>query len=174
MAKAFSSDQLAELNAKSTKGRFVEAAIFTRDQNDPDNSKEYFFRFGTPMTFQGNLYHPIDMVWDGLKVTSKMDLPTNEVVVSNLGGSVIEYLEDNSVDVNGNDVILQILLIDKFNRITLVDRMLFQLEAITADYNKAATFHLGVNWSLNDPIPRYTLEKSEFPGIRDDVIRAGT
>lgn len=103
-----------------------------------------------------------------------MELPSNQVVVSNLGGAVIEYLEDDTVNIEGNDVVLQILFIDKFNKISLVDEMLFQVEIIVADYHKVATIHLGVNYSLNDIIPRGTIETQEFPGLRDDTIRVGT
>jgi hypothetical protein len=170
--KSFSSEQLQSLNAKSTTGRFIEAVIFTRDQDT--GVKDYFVRNGREISFKGNIYTPLDFAWEGMKVTSAMELPSNRVVVSNLGGQVINYLEDESVSIEGNDVVLQVLFIDKFNKITLVDEMLFQVEVIVADYHEAATFNLGVNYSLNDIIPRGTIETLEFPGIRDDVIRVGT
>ena len=171
--KAFSSEQLRELNSQSLSGRFVEAAIFTRDQEDP-TSKEYFVTNGRPISFNGHIYNPLGMSWSGIKATSSMELPSIQVVVPNLGGAIIDYIEENDIDIEGNDCMLQILLIDKFNKVTLVDEMLFQVEVLVADYHQSATFHLGVNWSLNDTIPRHTLEKQEFPGIRDDVIRVGT
>jgi hypothetical protein len=173
MAKAFSSEQLEQLNAKMTSGKFREAVIFTRNQDNP-NIKEYFIRHGRPIVFKGNTYQPLDMAWAGMKVSSSMELPSNQVVVSNLGGSINDYLEDPEVEIEGNDVTLQILYIDKFGQVSLVDEMLFQVEVVVADYHKAATFHLGVNYSLNDVVPRQTIEKQEFPGIRDDVIRVGT
>jgi len=164
---------LQELNAQSTSGRFVEAVIFTRDQSDP-SSKEYFVRNSRPIIFRGNTYSPLDFAWAGMRVSSSMELPTNQVSISNLGGSVTDYLEDNDVEVDDNDVLLQILHIDKYNKILLVDEMLYQLEFIVADYHKSATAHLGVSYSLNDSVPRGTIETNEYPAIRGDAIRIGT
>jgi hypothetical protein len=171
--KAFSSEQLDAINAQSTKGKFVEAVIFTKD---PNNSldKDYFVRWSRPISFKGNQYRPLDMAWSGIKTTANMELPSNQVIVSNLGGAVIDYLEKDDVNINGNDVVLQVLYIDKYNKISLIDEMLYQVEVVVADYHKAATFHLGVNFSLNDIVPNKTIETQEFPAIRDDVIRAGT
>lgn len=168
--KGFSSEQIEQINANARTGRFVEAVIFARDET----TKDYFVRNGKPVYFNGSTYQPLDFVFSGIKVTNTMELPTVQVTVSNLGGQVLAYIEDNDIDIETNDVWLQILFIDKFNKVTLVDEMLFQVETMVADYNTAATFNLGVNYSLNDPIPRYTLEKQEFPGLRDDVIRVGT
>lgn len=173
MSKAFSSELLEQLNSKSTTGKFREAAIFTRDQTDP-TSKEYFIRNGRPVSFRGNIYRSLNMRWDGIKTSANMELPSNQVAIANLGGSVLEYLEDNNIRLEGNDVMLQILYVDRFLKVSLIDEMLFQVEFMVADYYKGATFHLGVNYSLNDLIPRNTIEKQEFPGIRDDVIRVGT
>lgn len=171
--KSFSSEVILELNRQTTTGRFVEAATFTRDQSTP-TVKDYFVRNQRPISFKGNIYQPLDMAWAGVKVGSSMELPTNEVVISNLGGTVIDYLEDNNVTIEGNDVVLQVLHIDKFQNILLVDEMLFQVEFVVADYHKSATFHLGVNYSLNDSVPRGTIETNEFPSIRGDAIRFGT
>lgn len=171
--KGFSSEIIRELNSQSTTGRFVEAAVFTRDQSNP-SVKDYFIRNQRPVSFNGNTYLPLDMTFSGIKVGAGMELPTNQVVISNLGGVVIDYIEENGVNIEGNDVFLQILHFDKYSRITLVDEMLFQVEVLVADYYKVATVHLGVNYSLNDPIPNGTIETNEFPAIRSDVIRIGT
>jgi hypothetical protein len=170
--KAFSSAQIEALNAKSTSGRFVEAMTFTRDQDA--QTKDYFVRNGRPISFRGNQYRPLDFAWEGIKVTSSMELPSNSVIVNNIGNLVVDYLEDEDIDLDGNDVVLQQLYIDKYNKITLIDEMLFQVEIMVADYYQSCTFHLGVNYSLNDIIPRETIETQEFPAIRDDVIRVGT
>ncbi len=114
------------------------------------------------------------MVWSGISISASMNLPTNQVTISNLGGEVIDYIEQNGIEIEGNDVRLQILLIDKYNKVTLVDEMLFQIEIIIADYLRACTIQLGVNYSLNDPIPRGTIETNEFPAIRGDAVRIGT
>ncbi len=171
--KGLSSEQLKTINAQSKTGKFIEAIVFTRDQSDPD-VKDYFIRYSRPITFNGNTYNPLDFMWSGVKVSSAMELPSVQVTISNLGGQVLDYIEQNNIEIEGNDVWLQILHIDKYAIITFVDEMLFQVEALVADYHTSATFHLGVNYSLNDQIPRFTLEKQEFPGIRDDVIRVGT
>lgn len=171
--KGFSSEQLEALNAKSSTGNLVEAVIFTRDQSDP-STKDYFVRFERSIKFDGNTYTPLDMVWSGMKVTTTMELPNNQVVVNNLGGRIIDYIEDNNINIDGNDVVLQVLFIDKYQNITLIDEMLYQVEIMVADYHKTATFHLGVNYSLTDIVPRNTLETQEFPGLRSDVIRVGT
>jgi len=170
--KDFSSQEIKDLNAQSSKGKFVEAVIFTRDQSNP-SVKDYFVRYGRSVSFQGNLYQPLDMAWLGIKTTATMELPGNQVVVSNLGGKVIDYLEDPSINIESNDVVLQVLHIDKFGKINLIDELLFQVETIIADYHKTATFNLGVNYSLNDIIPRQTIETQEFAGIRQDVVRVG-
>jgi len=170
--KSFSSEVLAELNAQSTTGRFVEAVIFTRDQTT--QVKDYFIRNPRSISFKGNVYTPLDFTWMGIKTTSSMELPTNQINMSNLGGAVIDYVEDNDIEVQGNDVLLQILHIDKYNKILMVDEMLFQLEFIVADYHKSATAHLGVDYSLNDLVPRGTIETNEFPALRGDAIRIGT
>jgi len=47
--KSFSSEVLAELNAQSTTGRFVEAVIFTRDQTT--QVKDYFIRNPRSISF---------------------------------------------------------------------------------------------------------------------------
>jgi hypothetical protein len=171
--KAFSSEQIAALNRLSSTSKFVEAAIFTRDQNNPSN-KDYVIHYGRKIVFAGNTYQPLDMAWAGLKVSSAMELPTNDVIVADIGGIISEYLEDPSVKIDGNDVILQILQVDKFYKVSLVDQMLYQVEIIGAEYGRGVTFHLGVNFSLNDVLPRESLEKQEFPGIRDDAVRVGT
>lgn len=172
--KAFSSEQIQELNRLSTSGIFVEACIFTRDQSDPNSAKDYLVHYGKYVVFRNHVYQPIDMAWSGLKVSAGMELPTNEVVIADVGGVVTDYLEDPSIVMEGNDCWLQVLHIDKFGGITLVDAMLYTVELITAEYGKGVTFHLGVNFSLNDTIPRETIEKQEFPGIKDDAIRVGT
>lgn len=172
--KGFSSEQLDSLNAQSKTGRFVQAIEFVRDPDDPINGRDYFVRNSRSIVFNNHVYQPLDMKWSGIKVGTGMELPSVQIDVSNLGGQVLHYIEDNDIEIEENDVWLQIFHINKFGTVTLVDKMLFQLETIVADYHTVARFNLGVNYSLNDPIPRDTLEKQEYPGIRDDVIRVGT
>ncbi len=171
--KNFSSKHLADINAQISTGRFIEAVVFVRDKSNHAN-RDYFIKNSRAVSFNGNVYKPLDMIWSGVKISTAMELPSTDVTVSNLGGIVLDYIEDKSITIDGNDVWLQILHIDKLGVVSLVEEMRFQLEFIVADYHTSATFHLGVNLSLNDPIPRHTLEKQEFPGIKDDVIRVGT
>lgn len=171
--KSFNSEQIKALNAKSLSGKLVEAVIFTRDQDNP-SSKDYFIRWARPITFKGHQYIPLDMAWVDVKTSSSLELPGVQVLINNLGGVVIEYLEDPTVVIEENDAILQLLYIDKFHKVSLVDEMLYQVETVVADYSEKCTFNLGVNYSLNDIVTRQTIETQEFPGIRDDVIRVGT
>lgn len=172
MARAFSSEQITELNKLSHNGVYFEAVVFSRDL--AGTVKDRFSVIGKPIIYQGEIYSPLAMTWDGLKISSGMEIPTNSVTVTNLDGSVSHYLEDDTLVISGNDCLLQILFMDKQGDIHFVDEMLYQMEVAVADYHRAATFHMSVNFSLNDIIPRETLEKNEFPGMRDDFVRVGT
>jgi hypothetical protein len=168
--KVFSSEQVHELNKHASLGKFVEAMVVTRSATVAD----YFINYGKFIHFKGHTYAPLSMVWSGLQSSSTMELPTNSVSIANFGNEVAEYLEDNDVVVEDNDCLLQILYIDPFGTISMIDQMLYVIELLVAEYGKIVTLNLGLNFSLNDPVPRFTMELEEFPGLKSDTIRVGT
>lgn len=168
--KAFSSAYIQALNEQYQSGRFLKAVILTEDPSI--STKKYYVDNETSITFQSNTYSPLEMSWSGYTVSAAMPLPTMTVNISNIGGEVIDYLE--TLDIIGNDVVLQILHIDRSGVVedvtTAKDEVALQVQSIVGD-DMVASFTLGLNLGLNDMLPRGVMTKAKYPGMIDDVIR---
>jgi hypothetical protein len=174
--KGLSSKQIADLNRDYDGGKFFEAMIVTRDMNADPQVKDYFCNFSRPITFEGNVYQPEAMSFDSsFTMSEAMELPTVKINLLNIGGVIDSYLHDPTVRIRQNDVIQQILHIDRRGIVTEYDRDRLQIQVISGTAGKGtATIYAGLNMRLSDRVPRQTLETNEFPGIRADVIRSGT
>jgi hypothetical protein len=166
--KQFSDEWIAELN-RTTKGTgmFVKAVIVFVELDGSDN--RYFVDAQREVVFQGNTYAPLWMRWEGLEVSTQLQLPTVRVTVPNLGGEVIDYLEE--VDLLGHLVVLRIFYLDLMERLEDFDDVTLQIIAIEGDL-QAVTFTLGMDVSLREALPRHVITRTEFPAVPDNIRRA--
>ena len=165
--KSFTNAYIERLNETSgAGGRFLKAVIVTESVSPL--VKRYFVDDENQITFDGNTFTPLNMIWSGFEVSSGMNLATMTVTVNNLGGEVIEYIE--KFDILENDAELLVLHTDLLTDVNSVDRLLLQIQQIQADDN-AAAFTLGLNLGLTDLLPRRVFTKAEFPGLIDDISR---
>lgn len=173
--KGLSSRQITDLNTDHDNGIFFEALIVTRDMNANPQVKDYFAKFGRNISFDGNEYLPLPMSFTGMNVTSNMDIPTNTANILNMGGIINRYVYDNAVRIKRNDIVFQILHQDKFGRFEMYDQEELQILVVRGVPGQgAASIFASLGWKLGDKVPKETLETSEFPGIRADVIRSST
>ena len=174
--KGLSSKLIADLNKDYDGGVYFEAIIVTRDMSVTPRVKDYFCNYERPIAFEGNIYEVEPMVFDsGFSITSQMELPATKVNLLNIGDVVDTYIHKKGVKIRKNDIVLQILLIDDHGVVSEYDQERLQIQVLSASPQKGtATIFAGLNFRLSDRVPRETLENDEYPGIRQDIIRAGT
>lgn len=173
--KDLSSRQIADLNARTDGGIFFEAIKVTRDMNSDPQVIDYFANFSASFSFEGNVYETCPLYFSGMDIKSTMDIPTNTVNIMNPGGMVNQYVYDNNIRIRRNDVWLQILHKNKQGKITMYDQDLLQVLVLRGQPAQGtASLFCSLGFKLGDKVPRETMETSEYPGIRADVIRAST
>lgn len=163
--KTFSNNWIARLNAQHSGGVFIKAAILVVD----GSTTKYYADVHDAITFDGNQYSPLPMVWEGEAQAASMELPSVRVTVPNVDGAVGAFVE--TTNVLGNDVTLQILHLDLLSVVTDVDKVTLQVMLI--EWNgEMATFTLGINLALDQQLPKHVITRSEFPGVPDQFRRA--
>jgi hypothetical protein len=163
--KGFSSAWIDRLNRQSNAGVFVKAVILS----ESDSVTRYWVDAQRPIVFNGQTYHPLPMIWEGVELSNAMSLPVVKVSVPNVGGEVIDYLE--GVDILGRSVTLQILHLDLLGDVSNVDAVTLSVMAIEGNL-EAVTFTLGLDLNLNEPIPRGVITLQEFPAVPRNIRRA--
>jgi len=160
-AKSFTAAFLTKLNEDiGDGGKFLKAVQLVENPVGP--VVKYFVDHERSIIFDGNTYNPLPMEWSGLDINQGMTLPTMRVAVPNLGGEVVDYLEE--LDVLENDVTLLLLHLDLLGDTTAFDKLLFQIQGISGD-QLVAVLDLGINVGIEDRIPREVITTDEFPGI---------
>ena len=106
------------------------------------------------------------MTWSGVELNSQMQLPTVQLTLPDMDGSVEDYLE--TINMLGRDVTLQMLHLDLLADPTNVDEVRLQVMAVGSGED-IVTFTLGLNFGLSDQLPKDIISLSEFPS----VYRAG-
>lgn len=161
--KIFNAQFLAKLNQLYGAGVFVHAAVITfADHSD------YWVDYAEPLLFEGHLYQPLPMRWEGLETSSTMQLPGVRVSVSNIHGQAEDYINDN--DLLGRDVRLQMLHRDLLGVPDSVDEILLQVQSIEVTID-TVSLTCGLNLGLTDLFPRFIVTQQEFPGNSDAVRR---
>lgn len=161
----FSSDYIRNLNALSQGGVFCLAAIVSVAPGDV----RYLADVQDPFTFNGHLYSPRPMSFEGWGQTSQQSLPTLKVTVADVDGAVDAFLQTTSII--GHDVTLQILHLDLLG--TATDQDSIRLNVMLVEWTwMAAVFTLGLNLGLAESIPRHVMGKAQYPGMADQFRRA--
>jgi hypothetical protein len=164
--KTFSDEWINRLNSTHSGGLFFKAAVLEVD----DDTTLYFSDTQDPITFDGNVYTPLQMVWAGQETSAEMPLPSVKVTVPDINGAVGAFLETTSL--NGRDVTLQLLHRDLLSVVTDVDTVQLQVMLIELKPQEAAVFTLGLNLALSDQLPKSVMTRAEYPGIPDAMRRA--
>jgi hypothetical protein len=168
--KGLSSAQIAELNSKASGGIYFEAIVVTR--NMVTQQKDYFAKFGREFTYNGNTYLPVPMTFGGIQKSSSMEMPTNTIALMNPGGTINQYIYKSNVVIRRNDIDMQIMFCDRFNRFTVYDNDMLQILVIRGSpQGGTATIFCSLGLKLGDKVPKGTMETSEFPAIRGDAVR---
>lgn len=167
------SDQIEDLNSQFSDRRFFEAMSIVRNPNVSPTVTDYLAHNPDPVVFEGNTYQPLPMRFVNLKADSSHSLPVATVNFSNIGNLVVDYIEDddNGYDVDGNDVTLMVLAMDRLGRVFKYREDRFQVLMAVDDQQRTMTLYLGLLVRFNDPIPFETIERNEFPALRGDVVR---
>lgn len=161
--KQFSSSFIERASKVYGAGVWLKAAVV-----EHEGGTDYWVHAAEPLTFQGHLYQPLAMEWEGIDASSTMPLPSVRVSVPNVQGQAEAYID--SVQMLGKDVRLQILHFDLLQNPTDVDEVALQVHAI--DVNRQMVSVLcGVNLGLTDLLPKYVISRAEFPGNVDDIRR---
>ncbi len=164
--KTFSSEFLAQLNARLEAGTFLKAIEVSED----DDTTRYFVDFERAITYAGHEYLPLPMTWSGFEVERNMALPTMTIAVPSLDGTVIAWVED--LNVLERDVTLLILHLDQLGDSQAKDTLTLQIQGVQDDPGEGlCVFTLGLNLGLSDQLPRGLIMKADFPGIPDDRVR---
>jgi hypothetical protein len=142
---------------------WLKAAVIVHDLGT-----DYWVHAAEPLTFQGHVYQPLHMEWEGIDASSTMQLPSVRVVVANIQGQAEEYVEN--VEMLGKDVRLQILHFDLLDTPTDVDEIALQVHSVEITRQTVSVL-CGVNLGLNDLLPKFVIQRSEFPGNIDDIRR---
>lgn len=152
-------DYVDKLNSQYQGGKFIKAVIVTEDPVGP--VLKYWADHEEPITFQGNTYTPLHMVWNNIKTSQSMPIEGSQITVSNLGGQAVKYLKE--LDISGNTVRLQLLHLDLLNSTTVYWQRIGKIIAAQADIN-VVTFTVGRQLGKNY-LPRKVFLQSEFPGL---------
>lgn len=169
--KIFSSGQIAELNKHEGGAIHFEGLAVSRDS--AGSVKDYFAKIDQPFTLDGNEYQPLDLAFEGFETGNAMQVPVFRIVLSNLFDQVIEYMEDQQINLRGNPVTIQVLHMDALGQVTLYDSYDFTALFLVSDY-QAATLHVGIVWPLKRREPEDTMELDRYPAMKANVVRAGT
>lgn len=161
--KSFDSGFLARLNAQYNAGVFLEALKLTES---PSVTK-YFVNAQRSIVFQGQTYTPLSMQWEGVELSATMALPSVRVTVPSIMGEVEDYLE--LTDITGQSVVLQIFHLDLLGVANAVDEVALEVMAIQGRPLESVTFHLGLDLTLTQQLPRHLISSEEFPGIPDTL-----
>lgn len=174
--KGLSTQLIAELNKDHDNGTFFEAIVVTRDMSVDPVVKDYFCNYTQPIGFEGNVYLVEPMAFDSsFAMDNQMELPVVKINLLSIGNVVDSYLHDPTVKIRQNEILMQILHINDQGLVSLYDQDRLFVQVITSVPKKGtASIMAGLNMRLSDRVPRQTLENNEFPGIRRDIIRAGT
>jgi hypothetical protein len=166
--KLFSTEYIQKLNATEGAGLFMQAVEVVES-----TSPLVVHRFVTherALTYQGNVYVPLDMQWSGFELQRGMELPTLSIAVPSLNGTVARWVREKAI--LEHDVTLLILHQDLLDDVQARDLIRLQIQSL--DDNPVAgvaVCSLGLNLALADLIPREVMTKKEFPGIPDDRVR---
>ena len=175
--KGLSSKQITDLNRDDGYGgTFFEAIIVARTAPNTDPPVlDYFAKFERTFSFEGNLYQPLPMEWEGMATSSQMTIPTNNIVISDIGGVVADYLHDPDIQISVNDIIMRILHMSSKGVVSLYDEDLLQIQVVRASIGQGqVTIFAGLDLRFSEQVPKETIETNEFPGIRQDSVRIGT
>ena len=164
MKTFLSNEYIARLNTRYFAGVFFKAAVLVVD----GSTTLYFADLTEPVTFDGHAYEYMPMTWSGVSQTSQQNLPTVTVTVSNITGRVGAYLETTLLI--GADVTLQLLHYDLLATVTDQDSQKLQVMAVQWN-RQSAVFTLGLNFALQEMLPRYVITAAEFPGAPDQLRR---
>lgn len=171
--KGLASTQVADLNRQTNSGLFFEAIIVTRVMTEP-KVIDYFANFSRRISFGGSTYEMCPLYFDGMNTTSQMEIPANTVKLFNVGGMINRYVYDHNIRIKRNDITLQILHCDQFGRFTMYDQEELQILVVRGSPGVGgASIFASLGWKLGDRVPKETMETSEYPGIRADVVRTG-
>jgi hypothetical protein len=161
----FSDEWLARLNATHDAGVFLKSV----ELEESPSVTRYWVDADRTITYNGQTYTPMVMIWDGLGQAATFALPQVRVTVPNLLGEVTDYVE--SLDILGHRVVLRLLHLDLLSQVSDTDAITLEVLAIEGTLDRV-TFLLGLDLSLRDYIPRDVMTKAEFPSIPDNLRRA--
>lgn len=165
MKEWLSTAYIDALNRLHSGGVFVKAAVV----DIAPGTLLYFADAQAPFTFQGHLYTPLPMRWEGMGQTSQQTLPAITVTVANVDGQIGTYLEANIVF--GRGARLQLLHLDLLGTSTDVDSVALNILACEWTWETAA-FHLGLDIGLQEVLPRGLTTAEEMPGVPEGLRRA--
>ena len=153
------------LNRETQSGVFFKAVALTVAVGDV----RYYADTDANITFNGNVYTAIPMIWEGQEQNAQMELPAVKVTVSNITGIPGTFLETSNL--LGNTVVLRLLHLDLLATVTDVDSATMQIMLVEWTQERA-TFTLGINLGLQQQIPAHIITRAEFPGVPDAFRRA--
>lgn len=157
---------ITRLNALYGKGQFLKAIVFT-ESTDP-LVKKYWVDHDAEITFQGNVYERLHMRWQNIKTSSGMDLEGANISVSNLARKAEDYVE--TIDVKGNEVVIQLLHLSLLDTLTSFFQRLFRVMAVRADA-VTITFTVGRDLGRGHQLPPEVMLKEDYPGLIDNPLR---
>lgn len=163
--KSFSSSWIEHLNSTSDQGVFVKIAQVTLP-----TTTLYLADTQAPLTFNGQVYQPRAMTWEGWEQTSQQSLPTIQVTVTDIDGVVGDFLERTNV--LGLDVVLGIVHEDLLGTVTDVESVRLSIMAVDWQPGVSSTFHVGLDLALSELLPKGIITASEFPGVPESLRRA--
>lgn len=165
---AFDDEYIDRLNRRYSKGQFLKAVIFTEDPTQNPQVKKYWVDHDQQITFQGNVYERLHMKWSGIKTSTGMDLEGANISVSNLARKAEDYVE--TIDVKGNEVVIQILHLDLLATLTNFYERLYRVMAVRADA-QVITFTVGRDLGRGHQLPPEVMLKEDYPGLIDNPLR---
>jgi hypothetical protein len=142
---------------------FLKAAVIAHA-----SGTDYWVDYGEPLTFQGHVYAPLTMGWDGVEASSTMQLPGVRVSVDNVLGKAEAYV--TNTEMLGKNLTLQILHRDLLQNPSDVYQIALQVQSLEVS-TAAVIVHCGLNLGLQDLWPRGIITKSEFPANIDSIMR---
>jgi len=162
----FDDAYLSKLTGRYGKGTFLKAIVFT--ESTSPLVKKYWVDHQQEIVFQGNTYERLHMKWGNIKASSGMDLEGATISVSNLARKAEDYVE--TIDIKGNEILLQFLHLSLLNTLTRFYERLFRVMAVHADA-MTITFTVGRDLGRGHQLPPEVMLKEDYPGLIDNPLK---
>ncbi|MCP4475377.1 MAG: hypothetical protein GY821_12595 [Gammaproteobacteria bacterium] len=165
--KTFPQAFIENVNALYDGGKLILLAEIDLDSA----TTRYYCSHEEAVTFGGQSYDPLPMLFDEYSTNNKGELPSMKVSISNIGNEALEILE--TYNVLEKTVVLRIVNLKVLDDSTAQDTTELMIISVSTSDNGIASFILGLPIATDEEVPRERFNTQDFPGIPKETATFG-